>query len=57
MDKLLSALSLASFFGFAGAFFAIGFAVFCKWIGWAPVNITIHVYQDGTKSPSSGSDG
>lgn len=43
MDHYLTAIRLAAFFGFFGAIFALGFASVCKWLKWAPINITVNI--------------
>lgn len=52
MDKFLAAFNLAALFAMSGALFAIGFIGVCRWLKWAPVNITINHHF-----PSSGSEG
>ena len=40
---MLSAFSLGATVGIAGVVFAAGFAVVCKVIKWAPINVTVHI--------------
>lgn len=56
MDWLFSGIRLAAFISMSGAFFALGIAGICKWLNWAPVNLTvnIHHYQDREPRPSPG---
>lgn len=44
---LLSALRLAIVIGGSGAFFALSIAVVCRWLKWAPINITVNVNNYG----------
>jgi hypothetical protein len=48
-DHFLSALRLAAFFGISGSIFALGFAMVCRALNWAPINITVNVndYRPG----------
>lgn len=48
-DPFFSAIRLAAFFGISGAIFAFGFAVVCRALKWAPINITVNVndYRPG----------
>lgn len=61
MDAILAAIKLASLFGTAGVFFALGFAGVCRWLEWAPVNTTVIIknfyHGNDDVAPSSGSEG
>jgi len=46
-----SGVKLILLFGGSGALFAAGFAFACKWLGWAPVNITVHVHNFPPPTP------
>jgi hypothetical protein len=50
-DPFLSAIRLAAFFGLSGSIFALGFAVVCRALKWAPINITVNanIYHPGAE--------
>lgn len=48
LHPLVSGLKLVLFFGGSGALFAAGFAAACRWLEWAPVNITVNVHNHPT---------
>lgn len=42
-DHFLSAIRIAAFFGISGSTFALGFAMVCRALKWAPVNLTVNI--------------
>lgn len=54
MDDLLHAISagirIGIFMGTSGAIFTIAVIGMCRWLKWAPINITVNVINDGASS-------
>ena len=46
---VLTGIRLAVFIGSSGAIFAISIIAVCRWLKWAPINITVNVndYRPG----------
>lgn len=53
INSWLSGLKLVLLFGGSGALFATGFALACRWLEWAPVNITVNIHHRGDSPPRS----
>ena len=45
IDPFISAIRLAIVIGLSGGFFAGCVIAVCRWLNWAPVNITVNVYK------------
>ena len=43
LQSLLLGVKLAYVAGFTGAAFTLGVALICRWLSWAPINITVNV--------------
>lgn len=54
VNSWLSGLKLILLFGGSGALFAAGFALACRWLEWAPVNITVNLHNNLDDPPSGG---
>lgn len=53
-DWIFAGVRLAAFLSMSGAFVALGFVGVCKWLKWAPVNITINTTTCPPTSPEEG---
>lgn len=51
LNALFIVTGWAFLVGASGAFFALGIVGVCRWLKWAPINITInnytHLHEDG----------
>jgi hypothetical protein len=54
MDDILHAvvagIRIGIFIGTSGAIFAFSVIGTCRWLNWAPINITVNVINDGASS-------
>lgn len=51
LNALFVVTGWAFLVGASGAFFALGVAGVCRWLNWAPINVNVHIYRDGTEEP------
>lgn len=47
VQSFAAGIKLAIFFGCSGAIFALAIIVICRWLRWAPINITVNVNNNG----------
>lgn len=50
VQAILVAVGFCFIVGCSGAAFAFGVATVCRWLGWAPVNLTVNITNETRRS-------
>lgn len=52
LQQIWAGTKLIILFGGSGMWFAFGVAAVCRWLKWAPINITVNVNQNPSPTPT-----
>lgn len=53
IESMAAGIRLAIFFGCSGAIFALAMVGICRWLKWAPINITVNVNNSASREKAS----